>query len=103
MYNSIFLRFLYFLNYFKFLPDFFIHEFTNSEKIFYYIYLSNKAIMEPSIMYLRIKREKRVLFFECYPTDIVEVLKKKLLNFYKQDINEMRLFYGTRVNNVFYF
>jgi hypothetical protein len=53
--------------------------------------------MEPSTIYLRVKREKRVYFFECQLTDQVELLKRRLQNFYKQESNEMRLFYGTRV------
>jgi hypothetical protein len=53
--------------------------------------------MEPSKIYLRLKREKKVFFFECQLTDIVEVLKRRLTNFYKQEPAEMRLYYGTRV------
>lgn len=53
--------------------------------------------MEPALIHVRIKREKRTYFFECTLLDTVELLKKRLQNFYKQESTEMRLFYGTRV------
>ncbi|CAD8205578.1 unnamed protein product [Paramecium pentaurelia] len=53
--------------------------------------------MEPLKMYLRIKRESRVFFFECSLLDPVEILKRKLLPYYKQEIQDMRIYMGDRL------
>lgn len=39
--------------------------------------------MEPLKIYLRIKRENRVFFFECSILDPVELMKRKLTGYYK--------------------
>ena len=51
-----------------------------------------------SSLYVRIKREQKVFFFECFPHETVESLKILLKTFYdKTELNEMRLYLGTRV------
>lgn len=50
------------------------------------IYIFNQInffLMEPLKIYLRIKRENRVFFFESSLLDPVELLKRKLLPYYK--------------------
>lgn len=42
--------------------------------------------MEPLKIYLRIKRENRVFFFECSVLDPVESMKRKLTGYYKQEM-----------------
>lgn len=42
--------------------------------------------MEPLKVYLRIKRENRVFFIVCSLTDPIELIKRKLLPYYKQEL-----------------
>lgn len=51
-----------------------------------------------SSQYVRIKREQKTFFFECYPNDTVESLKVLLKGFFdKIELTDMRLYIGDRV------
>ena len=52
-----------------------------------------------SSQYVRIKREQKTFFFECFPHDSVESLKILLKNFFdKVELVDMRLYIGDRVD-----
>lgn len=53
--------------------------------------------MEPLRISLRIKREQRVFFVECSLIDSVEQIKRRLIPYYKHEVQDMRLYLGDRV------
>lgn len=49
-------------------------------------------------IYIRMKRDKSIYFFECGSHDNIDGLKRRLAPFYKNvELNEIRLYLGTRV------
>lgn len=48
-------------------------------------------------IYIKLKREKAIYFFEVAPNDSIEGLKKKLTLFYKAEPSDIRLYLGSRV------
>ena len=57
-----------------------------------------------SSQYVRIKREQKTFFFECFPHDSVESLKILLKNFFdKVELPDMRLYVGDRVDFYYFF
>ncbi|KAM3133744.1 hypothetical protein pb186bvf_014153 [Paramecium bursaria] len=53
--------------------------------------------MEPTSIYIRVKRENRIFFFVLKITDQIESIKRKLTGYYKQDLPDMRLYLGDRL------
>ena len=47
--------------------------------------------------YLRVKREKKTIFIECYASDKVEKIKYTLQDLFNTEPNDMRLYIGGRV------
>ena len=47
--------------------------------------------------YVRLKRENKTFFIQCFPMDRIELIKYRLQEFIDVDPNEMRLYIGDRV------
>ena len=64
----------------------------------FYFNIMSKSLATPSRIFIRVKRQKSIYFFECGSHDNIDSIKKRIVPMYKNvEPTDIRLYLGTRV------